>query len=70
MEHERRLRDHEASSEAFAKIIATPVERTALRQASLFGLGSVGAGGGTNGKAGNGSPDGGGKMPNQFSGMG
>lgn len=65
--HERKLRDHEASMEAFAKVIAMPAKPARARQISFMapqrGLerrGGVGNGGGNSNENGNGngSPNG------------
>lgn len=44
-EHERMVRDHEASMEAFAKVIAMPVRPARARQVSFLGPPKGGANG-------------------------
>lgn len=41
-EHERRIRDHEVSSEAFARVIAMPAKPGRERQVSFMAPGSNG----------------------------
>ena len=61
--HERRLRDHEASMEAFAKVIAMPAKPTRARQISFMAPSQRGGNANPNGSPnGNGNGNGNGLL--------